>query len=89
MNKDRQLIFDLIDDERIKQDDKWGEQNHDPFLWCSILGEEVGEVSRAALNIKFNESFTRTQKLDHYKKELIQTAAVCIAMIECLERVER
>ena len=26
--------------ERQRQDWKWGEQNHDDFVWCAILTEE-------------------------------------------------
>lgn len=33
--------------ERRKQDRQWGEQNHHPFQWRSILGEECGEVDKA------------------------------------------
>jgi NTP pyrophosphatase (non-canonical NTP hydrolase) len=42
--KDKSLFSVL--NERIKQDSKWGEQNHDMFTWMSILMEEVGELAR-------------------------------------------
>lgn len=35
-------ILREVSDERVRQDAKWGEQNHDPFKWLCILGEEVG-----------------------------------------------
>ena len=72
--------------ERQRQDRKWGEQNHEPFKWLAILGEEVGEVNNAALesydwvNNKFKED------LDHYREELIQVAAVAVSMVECIDR---
>ena len=62
--------------ERKKQDEKWGEQNHHPYKWLSILGEEVGEANKAALE----------GSLLRYREELVQVAAVAIAAIECLER---
>jgi hypothetical protein len=68
--------------ERYKQDQKWGEQNHNPADWLMILGEEFGEASKAALEAKFvhNDGGRR------YRKELVQVAAVAVAMIECLDR---
>ena len=69
-------IIEFFLNERIKQDSKWGEQNHDIFKWLAILGEEVGEINKAALENKYDEIIN----------ELIQTGAVVIAMIESLER---
>jgi len=69
-------IVELIISERKKQDLKWGEQNHNIYKWLAILGEEVGEVNKAVLEDKYDEV------LD----ELVQIAAVSVAMIESLER---
>ena len=59
-----------------KQDSKWGEQNHDDFKWLAILGEEVGECNKAALEGKDDELI----------EELIQVAAVVHAIIESMDR---
>ncbi|WP_061215745.1 MazG-like family protein [Leptospira santarosai] len=81
----RELIFKEISEEREKQDLKFGSQNHHPVEWCMILGEEVGEVQKAAL-----ESYFRYEGKNHdyseYRKELIQVAAVAISMIESYDR---
>ena len=69
-------IIEFFLNERSKQDSKWGEQNHDIFKWLAILGEEVGEINKAALENRYDEIIN----------ELIQTGAVVIAMIESLER---
>ena len=69
-------IVQLILSERNKQDIKWGEQNHDIYKWLAILGEEVGEVNKAALEDQYDEVID----------ELIQIAAVSVAMIESLDR---
>ena len=69
-------IIEFFLNERTKQDSKWGEQNHDIFKWLAILGEEVGEINKAALENKYDEIIN----------ELVQTGAVVIAMIESLER---
>ena len=75
-------VFSEIRDERKNQDVKWGEQNHNPADWLMILVEEVGEASRAALEAKFvhNDGGRR------YRRELIQVAAVAVAMVESLDR---
>jgi NTP pyrophosphatase (non-canonical NTP hydrolase) len=68
-------------DERKRQDAKWGQQNHDPFLYLTILGEEYGETCQAALEARFGSG-----SLDHLREEAVQTAAVALAIIECLDR---
>ncbi len=73
--------------ERKAQDAKWGEQNHDPFKYLAILGEEVGEANNAVLEAyNFKEEYFNHQRLEDYRKELIQVAAVAIAMVECFDR---
>jgi len=67
-----------IDDERDRQDEKWGEQNHVPLRWYAILGEEFGEVGKA-----INE-----HDLRQCREELVQVAAVAIAFVESLDRNE-
>lgn len=77
----RTEIFTSVCDERERQVKKWGIEDHCPADWCMILGEEVGEVNKAALESKFEG-----KSIEEYRKELIQTAAVCFSMIECLDR---
>lgn len=80
--------YQLIQMERIKQDVKWGEQNHDDFKWLAILGEEFGEVSKAVceqLQSKFHPLALR----ENLEIELVQIAAVCIQWIECLRRRDK
>lgn len=50
-----------------------------------ILGEEVGEVQKAALESYFRYE-GRNNDYSDYRKELIQVAAVAIAMIESYDR---
>jgi len=86
-------ILAEIREERRRQDAKWGEQNHSPIEWCAILTEEVGEVSKEALELHFAQLQNSGQseawfeeKLALYRKEVIQVAAVALAMAESLER---
>lgn len=85
-------ILAQVYQERHKQDAKWGPQNHSPADWCMILGEEVGEVNRAALEYRFGAAWGYTKNphdtLMEYRKELIQVAAVAVAMIHSLDRNE-
>ena len=78
-------IYAEIKQERQNQINKWGIQNHKPIEWLAILMEEVGEVSREALENHFT-SFYPPNTLNDHRKELIQVAAVCVAMIESLDR---
>ena len=75
-------VLTEVEVERCNQDKKWGEKNHNPADWLMILGEEFGEASKAALEAKFvhNDGGRR------YRKELIQVAAVAVAMVESLDR---
>lgn len=67
--------------ERGKQDSKWGEQNHHPFTYLAVLGEEVGEANQAAV-----QSVYGGKNWSDYRTELVHVAAVAVAMIECLDR---
>lgn len=69
-------VLDEVFTERKKQTAKWGEQTHTPADWYTVLGEEFGEVGHA-----INEG-----DVLNYREELIQTAAVCVAMVESIDR---
>ncbi len=76
--------------ERDKQESKFGPQNHSPANWLMILGEEVGEANKAALEHHFasHKGIKGRESLSGYRKELIQVAAVAVAMVESLDRNE-
>jgi NTP pyrophosphatase (non-canonical NTP hydrolase) len=57
----------------------WGNMNHDPETWLTILTEEVGEIAKSVLDMKFNDGDT-----NNYRDELVQVAAVCVAALESL-----
>lgn len=78
-------ILQEIADERERQDAKWGEQNHAPAEWLMILGEEVGEANKAALETFFGYK-NADKNYANYRAELVQVAAVAVAMIDCLDR---
>lgn len=73
--------------ERLRQDEKWGEQNHEPERWLIILGEEYGEACKAALEADTAPNLTLVNEYTKcYRKEIVQVAAVALAAIESLDR---
>ena len=77
-----------IKEERTRQDEKWGLQDHSDLEWYAILGEEFGEVGQALcktqvapINPKEFLKFTPEVEL-----ELIQSASVIFAWLECIEQ---
>jgi hypothetical protein len=71
-------------EERKAQDEKWGEQNHHPLLWFSIIGEEYGEMCHAFNEYSFDED---PNFIDEIEREAVQVAACCVAMLECIDRM--
>lgn len=73
--------------ERRQQDNRWGEQNHDPEVWLAILTEEVGELAQAMLNDRFpGEDHGGGHRAVRMRAEAQQVAAVAVAFIEYLDR---
>lgn len=75
-------VIELIRAERERQMAKWGVQHHTTFTWMSILMEEVGEASQAALHDVFGGEHAGT-----FKKEMIHVAAVAVQILEHLVEV--
>lgn len=74
-------IIKDIRQEKERQENKWGQQDHDPYIWLAILGEKVGEVNKAVIENFFNDT-----DMEDYRKELVQVAAVAISAIESYDR---
>lgn len=74
----------LVHRERLRQDEKWGIQRHSWPEWMTILTEEVGEAAQAACN----EHFHPSGNLSRLKEELVQVAAVAVAIVEHIEELE-
>lgn len=87
MNPIREKVFTEIHQERLRQDSKFGEQNHDLFKWFTIHGEEVGEAGKEIIEAFFTKDVNeRVERLKKYRTEVIQMAAVAVSMVECLDR---
>jgi NTP pyrophosphatase (non-canonical NTP hydrolase) len=72
----REQVIREVHIERDRQQALWGEQNHHPDYWLSILAEEFGEVARAICE----------RDWENYREELIHVAAVAVSMAECFDR---
>ena len=68
---------ELLEEERKRQEQKWGLQHHNDGLWMLILIEEVGEAGKAALED------------GNLVNELVQVAAVAQAWAEQLMNDEK
>ena len=68
-------------EERNRQNEKWGEQNHDPFTYLTIFIEEAGEFAESALHSLFGGSAATG-----LYGEAVQMAAVAMAIVESLNR---
>lgn len=70
------VVGEIIE-EFMAQEVKWGRQLHDKDKWLVILGEEVGEACKGALEGKGRE----------YRAELIQVAAVALSAVMSFDHV--
>jgi NTP pyrophosphatase (non-canonical NTP hydrolase) len=78
MNTD---AMESVIEERVRQEKKWGQQDNDPFVYLTVLGEEFGELCQAALHTRFGG-----KAADKLREEAVHTAAVALAIVECLDR---
>lgn len=85
MDDVKKSVVNAVLDERLRQDKKWGEQNHMPPVWVCILGEEYGELCEA-INETIFDNGTDKGGYENMKKEAIHVAAVAIGFLECMER---
>lgn len=82
-NNSNPSVLTEVDLEMRKQIDKWGQQNHHPYIWQNILMEEVGEVSKAILQ---TEMEGKKKTWDDVREELVQVAAVACSAIQSIDR---
>jgi NTP pyrophosphatase (non-canonical NTP hydrolase) len=76
----QQQVLQAIARERDRQDAKWGPARQQPdLLWLAVLNEEQGEVAKEVVEASAGKGY-----LPALRRELIQTAAVCVAWLETL-----
>ncbi len=77
----RLTVLGWVLDERYRQDAKWGDADGRRLplpTWMVVLGEEYGEVCKAILHGPI-------EGRQRIREELIQVAAVAVAMLESLD----
>lgn len=78
----RSQVYKLINDERFRQDEKFGTEECKKLTqgeWLAILVEEVGEVAKELCDHRLGLPEATEKEL---KKELIQCAAVVVKWME-------
>ena len=93
----RTEIYKLIDEERKKQDNKFGEYNktNTSGAWIRIILEELGEAAKTVNDIDLGDFYNKfecdMEACKHkdliilekeLKNEIIQTIALCVAWLE-------
>lgn len=78
LTEDRKGFFAMVIAERSAQDEKWGFPQKNTFVeWGGYLAEESGEAIK-----ELNELFFGKGDKEKLVNELIQTAAMCLSIIE-------
>lgn len=71
---ERSILYELIDEERERQDKKWGgpahDDQHDAWDWARFLKQHAAQVPQRP------------------KEQLIRVAALAIAALESLDRTD-
>ena len=77
------MINELVKEVKVeiaRQMAIFGKQNHSPAEWLMILGEEVGEANRGALEAHFKGfGYEKEGDYSDYRRELVHVAAVAIS----------
>lgn len=82
-----ELVLQEVAQERLRQCRRWGIERWKSSQWLAILGEEYGEVCRAVYEIELMPTLEGGERWkENYREELIQVAAVAVAMIECFDK---
>lgn len=83
-------VLEEVREERQRQNKKFGLQNHNPNKWFVILCEELGEAAKECYEAGETEQpgELRNAFWRSCREELLQVAAVAVAMVESLDRNE-
>lgn len=76
------FALECVADERQRQHEKWGTQRHSWPEWMAVLGEEFGEACQEVCRVTWGGKMA----ID-LRRELVQIAAVCVAIVEHIDEV--
>lgn len=86
-NRKRQILaVGAMIEERDRQDDTFGVQNHHPAYWLALLGKQMGQLGEAVVQREWAADKGKASAA--MRAEAIQLAAVALNMIECIDRGE-
>jgi hypothetical protein len=75
-------IMPMVFRENIRQLDKWGVQDHEPFEWLGFATEELGETAEAIGDFTFRGGLA-----EDVVKEAIQTATLMLKIAEMYQNL--
>jgi hypothetical protein len=73
-------IMPLVYRENVRQLEKWGIQDHEPFEWLGFATEELGETAKAIGEFTYREGL-----VEDVVKEAIQTATLMLKIAEMFQ----
>lgn len=73
-----------VQSELRRQVKAWGEQNHHPMVWLSIIMEELGEAAQAANKATLENGGSGWW--EDYRTELVQVASLAVAAMQSFDR---
>jgi hypothetical protein len=82
---DRDYVFEKIVEERTRQTERWGEDEHSPLCWTAILNKQLGAYADAALKYEHADNPGYNEGAPLYR-QAVHIAAVAIAILEQMER---
>ncbi len=75
-------ILPLVFHENLRQLEKWGVQDHEPFEWLGFATEELGETAEAIGEFTFRGGLA-----EGVVKEAIQTATLMLKIAEMFQNL--
>ena len=78
-------VLDDVIAERERQDERWGVQDIHDWERISIIGEEFGEVAKAANEANFQSSPKRGDRTE-LRSEAVQLAASVVDLVQAIDR---
>jgi len=85
-----EVVLTDIRIERQRQDAKFGEKrDYTAAFWLAVLAEEFGEASKEVVEFSSCDwDAVKEIRLRNLRTELLQVAAVAVAMVEHIDRGE-
>ena len=78
----KNMLFDEIEEENIRQLKKWGVQTHSSFEWLTYTTEELGELANAISEYEY-----RGGDSEGVYKEDIQVATLALKIAEMFKDI--